>query len=492
MKPRAMISNRKPKDECGVFGILGHPEASILTTLGLHALQHRGQEACGIVSHDSRGFHMERHPGLVGDNFGKSTSTDSVASRLPGTNAIGHVRYATSGGSSPRNIQPLFAELASGGVALAHNGNLTNARLLRRELVENGAIFQSTMDTEVILHLVARSQKPKFIDRLIEALSQIEGGFALVVLTDNKLIGARDALGLRPLILGSLDGAPILVSETCALDIMQAQFVREIAPGEIIIITPQGIESLMPFAPRPQRLCLFEYVYFARPDSVISGRSVYDVRLRMGRQLALEQPAEADVIVPVPDSGVPAALGFAEQSRVPFQLGIIRNHYVGRTFIQPTQASRQLGVRLKHSANTDVIRNKRVVLVDDSVVRGNTSKKIVQMVREAGAKEIHLRSASPPIRHPDFYGIDMPSEAELMAARLSIAEMARELEVDSLGFLSLDGLYAALGVTDRNADDPQFADHCFSGRYPTVLTDLRSQTDSVPRQMSLLHESLHR
>jgi amidophosphoribosyltransferase len=480
------IATEKPQEECGVFGIFGHPEASILAALGLHALQHRGQEACGIVSYDGTAFHLERHLGLVGDNFGEAAL--DLQKRLPGYCAIGHVRYATSGGSTPRNVQPLFADLASGGVALGHNGNLTNARLLRRDLVENGAIFQSTMDTEVILHLVARSQRPMFVDRFIDALSQIEGGYALVALTEHRLVGARDPLGLRPLILGNLDGAPVLVSETCALDIMGAQFIREIEPGEVVVIGTQGIESLRPFPALTPRPCLFEYVYFARPDSVIAGRSVYAVRRAMGMQLAREHPAEADVIVPVPDSGVPAALGFSEHCGVPFQLGIIRNHYVGRTFIQPTQASRQLGVRMKHSANTAEIRGKRVVLVDDSVVRGNTSKKIVRMVREAGAAEVHLRSASPPIRHPDFYGIDMPSERELMAARMSLTEMAQELEVDSLGFLSLEGLYGALGLTARNANDPQFADHCFSGRYPTVLADLKMTDTNPVQQMSLLHE----
>ncbi|MEL7129002.1 MAG: amidophosphoribosyltransferase [Pseudomonadota bacterium] len=472
----------KPREECGVFGIYGHPEAAILTTLGLHALQHRGQEACGIVTFDRHRFHAEKHMGLVGDSF---TGLD-LPERLPGHTAIGHNRYSTQGRPVVRNIQPIFADLASGGFAIAHNGNLTNARHLRQELVQDGAIFQTTMDTEVVLQLIAKSTRDRVTDRFIDAMGRIEGGYALVGLTNKKLIGARDPIGLRPLILGKLGEAFVLTSETCALDIIGAEFVREIENGEVVIIDEHGLESITPFPPRPARPCVFEYVYFSRPDSIVHGRSVYEVRRRMGHQLSIETPADADVIVPVPDSGVPAAIGFSEECGIPFQLGIIRSHYVGRTFIQPTQTSRQLSVSKKHSPNRAVLDGKRVVLIDDSIVRGNTSKKIVQMVREAGAREIHFRSASPPIMHPDFYGIDMPSKDELFAAKFSLEEMRRELAVDSLGFLSVDGLYRAIDDTERNPASPAHADHCFTGDYPTLLTDHESKESAKEHQLSLL------
>jgi len=477
----------KPREECGVFGVFGSEDASVLTALGLHGLQHRGQEGCGIVSYDGR-FHHERHLGLVGKHF----SDADVPKRLPGHSAIGHTRYATSGGTILRNVQPLFADLALGGFALAHNGNLTNARELRERLVEDGAIFQSTSDTECILQLIAKSRKAKVVDRFVEALHQIEGAYALVCLTANMMIAARDPVGIRPLVLGDRNGAPILASETCALDMIGAKFVRTIEPGEVVVITREAgkvkLDSHFPFPRREARPCIFEFVYFARPDSVIDGRSVYDIRKRMGRVLAKETGVEADVIVPVPDSGVPAAMGFAAESGIPYELGIIRNHYVGRTFIQPKQEIRALGVRLKHSANRDVIAGKRVVLVDDSIVRGTTSRKIVQMVREAGAKEIHLRSASPPIRHPDFYGIDMPSVDQLMAAQMTLEEMRKSLEVDSLGFLSVDGLYTAMGEKARNAANPQFTDHAFTGDYPTRLLDHSLDRSSRDYQLSLLAE----
>ena len=474
----------KPREECGVFGVFGHPEASILTALGLHALQHRGQEACGIASYNGLLFHNERHTGLVGDAFtGKDMKT-----RLPGSSAIGHNRYPTQGTPAMRNIQPIFADLDCGGFAVAHNGNLTNSRALRRQLVERGAIFQSTMDTEVILHLISRSDKSRITERFVDALGQIEGGYALVALSENMLIGARDPVGLRPLVLGDFNGAYILASETCALDLIGANFVREVEPGEIIVITKDGVESLTPFQRRSTAPCLFEFVYFARPDSVIQGKSVYDVRRRMGLRLAAETPADADVIVPVPDSGVPAALGFSEASGIPFHLGIIRNHYVGRTFIEPTQVDRQTSISKKHAPNRHVLKDKRVVLVDDSIVRGNTSKRIVRMVRDAGAKEIHFRSASPPIRFPDYYGIDMPSESELMAARMSIEEMRNELEVDSLGFLSVEGLYWAVGDIKRDGNSPQYADHCFTGDYPTRLIDRRREETGRDIQLSLLDD----
>ncbi len=470
----------KPREECGIVGVFGHSEASFLTTLGLHALQHRGQEACGIATYDGEKFHNERHMGLVGEAFG-----GDLSGRLPGQSAIGHNRYSTQGKPALRNIQPIFADLDSGGFAIAHNGNLTNARALRKKLVRRGAIFQSTMDTEVILHLLARSDQDRVADRFLDAIRQIEGGFALVGLTNKKLIGARDPSGLRPLVLGELDGALILASETCALDLMGADIVREIEPGEVVIINEEGLRSFHPFPTQPVRPCLFEYVYFARPDSIVQGRSVYEVRRNMGHQLAAEHPADIDVVVPVPDSGVPAAIGFSEASGVPFQLGIIRSHYVGRTFIQPTQTGRQKAVSRKHSPNAAVLKGKRVLLVDDSIVRGNTSRKIVQMVREAGAKEIHFRSASPPITHQDFYGIDMADRSELIAANNSLEEMTDYLKVESLGFLSVAGLYRAIGI-ERDEQYPQFADHCFTGNYPTRLVDHDRDESSKHRQLSLL------
>ena len=453
--------------ECGVFGVFGVRDASAVTALGLHALQHRGQEACGIAAFDGTSFHTERHQGQVGDAF---TGADLVT-RLPGQYAIGHTRYSTAGGSGARNIQPMFADLEAGGVALAHNGNLTNFRHLRDRLVGEGAIFQSTSDSEVILHLLARSRKARIVDRFIDAISQIEGGYALVALTNKKLIGVRDPLGIRPLVLGDLAGKPVLASETCALDMIGARFVRDIEHGEMVVISDTGVESLRPFPAVRARPCVFEYVYFARPDSMVNGRSVYDVRKRMGARLARETGVEADLVSPVPDSGVPAAIGFAQESGLPFEMGIIRNHYVGRTFIQPTQGVRELGVRMKHSPNRAVLEGKRVVLIDDSIVRGTTSRKIVRMVREAGAKEVHLRSASPPIQWPDFYGIDMPDRDKLLAANKTLAEMTRFLEVDTLGFLSVDGLYDALEAGPRDPACPQFTDHYFTGDYPTRLLD---------------------
>jgi amidophosphoribosyltransferase len=399
------------REECGVFGVFGHPDAAALTALGLHALQHRGQEAAGIVAYDGAQFHSERRLGLVGDNFSK----ESTINRLAGRAAIGHVRYSTTGDTVLRNVQPLFAELAAGGFAVCHNGNLTNGLSLRKELISHGAICQSTSDTEVILHLLARSQQPRTMERFIEALRALEGAYSLVCLTNKKMIGARDPLGIRPLVLGEFNGAHILASETCALDIIGARFVREVENGEVVVITEEGVESLHPFAPLQARPCIFEYIYFSRPDSILGGRSVYEVRKATGRELAHESPVEADVVIPVPDSGVPAALGFSQFSGLPFELGIIRNHYVGRTFIEPTQHIRALGVKLKHNANRAVIRGRRIVLIDDSIVRGTTSHKIVRMMYEAGAREVHMRIASPPIRHPDFYGIDTPEQHALLA-----------------------------------------------------------------------------
>ncbi|MGC6476255.1 MAG: amidophosphoribosyltransferase [Parvibaculales bacterium] len=471
------------REECGVFGIYNHPDAAALTALGLHALQHRGQEAAGIVSFDGQQFNSERRLGLVSENFTKANIID----RLEGRAAIGHVRYSTTGDTILRNVQPLFADLAGGGFACAHNGNLTNALTLRNELVKRGAIFQSTSDTETILQLVARSKRRQTVDRLIDALFQIQGAYSLVVLTNKKLIGARDPLGIRPLVLGDLDGSPVLASETCALDIIGARFVREIENGEIVVITENGISSVKPFpkiAPRP---CIFEYIYFSRPDSILDGRSIYDCRKNFGRVLAEESGVDADVVIPVPDSGVPAALGYAEKSNIPFELGIIRNHYVGRTFIEPTQAVRQLGVKRKHNPNKAHVAGKRVVLIDDSIVRGTTSVKIVEMMREAGATEVHMRIASPPITHPDFYGIDTPDKEQLLAANHELEEMRAYIGADSLAFLTVDGVYRAMGhMQGRNPDQPQYTDHCFTGDYPTPLAD-QSGNEKV-QQLSLLKE----
>ena len=423
--------------------------------------------------------------GHVGDAF----AGPDLNTKLPGMAAIGHTRYSTAGGSFLRNVQPMFADMASGGVALAHNGNLTNFLTLRERLVSEGAIFQSTSDSDVILHLIARSRKLKLVERFIDALSQIEGGYALVAMTNKKLIGVRDPLGIRPLVLGELDGKHVLASETCALDMIGAQFVRDIEHGEMVVISDTGIESIRPFPAARARPCVFEYVYFARPDSVVNGRSVYNVRKRMGQRLAEEHPVEADVVVPVPDSGVPAALGYAQASQLAYEMGIIRNHYVGRTFIQPTQGARELGVRMKLSPNRAVLAGKRVVLIDDSIVRGTNSVRVVRMVREAGASEVHLRSASPPILWPDYYGIDMPEREKLLAARYSMEEMVRYLGVDSLGFLSVDGLYWAMGAGARDPENPQFTDHYFTGDYPTRLLDRQiaeGRHDMVERQLSLL------
>jgi amidophosphoribosyltransferase len=471
------------REECGVFGILGQDDsAGALTALGLHALQHRGQEAAGIVTSNGSHFHSERRLGLVGDNFNKA----DVIGRLKGHMALGHNRYSTTGDTVLRNVQPLFADLDTGGFAVAHNGNLTNALTLRRELVSSGAIFQSTSDTEVVLHLVSRSRRRRIVERFVDALVQIEGAYALVCLTNDMLIGARDPIGIRPLVLGKLGSSYVLASETCALDIVGAELVREIENGEIVVITKDGIESHRPFARRQARPCIFEYIYFARPDSIVGGRNVYAIRKQMGVELAREAPAEADVVIPIPDSGVPAAIGYAQESRTPFELGIIRNHYVGRTFIEPEQRIRQLGVKLKHSANASAVRGNRIALIDDSVVRGTTSKKLVQMMFEAGAREVHFRVSSPPIAHPDFYGIDTPRTTELLAANMSVEEMCRFMGATSLSFLSVDGIYRALGYEGRDARNPQFTDHCFTGDYPTTLTDQHGAARSG--QLSLLTE----
>lgn len=457
-------------EECGVFGILGgQNDASARTALGLHALQHRGQEAAGIVSFDGKQFYTHRALGLISDNF----SSASVIDRLKGYSAVGHTRYSTTGETLLRNVQPLFAELNFGGFAIAHNGNLTNAMKLRRELIKLGSIFQATSDTEVIIHLMARSSNARAVhERLVDALKQVEGAYSLICLTQNALIGVRDPHGVRPLVLGKLGDAFILASETCALDIIGADYVRDIEPGELVIINSKGIESLHPFGTQQKRFCVFEYIYFARPDSTLEGRGVYEARKRIGMELAKEKPVQADLVVPVPDSGVPASIGYAAASGIPFELGIIRNHYVGRTFIEPSDHVRHLGVKLKHNANQAILKGKRVILVDDSIVRGTTSKKIVNMVRDAGAREVHMRIASPPTTHSCYYGVDTPERAQLLAAQHDVAAMARLIGVDSLAFISIDGLYRAMGEAKRDAANPAFCDACFTGEYPVALTDV--------------------
>jgi amidophosphoribosyltransferase len=454
-------------EECGVFGIFGHPDAAAHTALGLHALQHRGQEAAGIVSCDGSQFYSHRALGLVGDNFNSS----EVMGKLKGNIAIGHNRYSTTGETHLRNVQPLFGDFSFGGLAVAHNGNLTNAMTLRKQLIDLGCLFQSTSDTEVIVHLLALSKQNTVEDRLYDALVRIEGAYSLVVLGNDMLIGVRDPLGVRPLVMGKLGDATLLASETCAFDIVGAEYVRDIEPGEIVIVTKEGIRSLKPFPKTPRRFCIFEYVYFARPDSMAEGQNVYEVRQHIGAMLAREAAVPADVVVPVPDSGIPAALGYAKESGIPFELGIIRNHYVGRTFIEPSDHVRHLGVKLKHNSNRAMLEGKRVILVDDSIVRGTTSKKIVAMVREAGAKEVHMRIASPPTTHSCFYGVDTPTRDQLLAAKNDVKEMAKIIGVDTLAFISLDGMYKAVGGLPRNNFAPQFCDACFSGDYPIPLTD---------------------
>ena len=469
-------------EECGVFGIFGNDDAAALAALGLHALQHRGQEAAGIVAYDGKHFNAHRDLGHVGDIF----SSEEIMSRLPGHAAIGHNRYSTTGETALRNVQPLFADLSLGGFALAHNGNLTNARQLRRQLVNNGAIFQSTTDTETILHLIATSEAGSFVDRIIAALRQIEGAYSLVALSKNCVFAVRDPMGVRPLVLGKLGDAHVVTSETCALDIIGAEFVRDIEAGEMVVLDESGVHSLRPFPPAPRRPCIFEYIYFARPDSLMEGISIYETRKRIGAELSVESGISADVVIPVPDSGVPAAIGYSEASNIPFELGIIRNHYVGRTFIEPGQQIRNLGVKLKHNANRAYIQGKRVILVDDSIVRGTTSIKIVEMVRAAGATEVHMRIAAPPTSHSCFYGIDTPERDELLASRMDVAGMAKHIGVDSLAFISIDGLYRAMGEEARNAEAPKFCDACFTGDYPIRLTDFADRETSS--QLSLLAE----
>jgi amidophosphoribosyltransferase len=475
----------KLREECGIFGVIGARDAAPIVALGLHALQHRGQEAVGITSFDGHEFFSRRGIGHVAANF----SDASALAELPGPMAAGHVRYSTTGGSGLRNVQPLFADLASGGFAIAHNGNISNAMALRRELVSKGSIFQSTSDTEVIIHLVATSRYPTLLDRFVDALRLVEGAYSLICMTSAGMIACRDPLGIRPLVMGKLGDATVFASETVALDVVGADFVRQVDPGELIEVDHAGkVVSHRPFGLRSPRPCIFEHVYFSRPDSLVDGRSVYEVRKAIGQELAIESPVEADLVVPVPDSGVPAAIGYAHQSGIPFELGIIRSHYVGRTFIQPSDGARNADVRRKHNANRALVAGKRVVLIDDSIVRGTTSLKIVQMMRDAGAAEVHFRVASPPTEHSCFYGVDTPERSKLLAARMDVAAMAEFIQADSLAFVSIDGLYRAVGEARRESGRPQYCDACFSGDYPTRLTDL-SERDN-PDQLSLLAEKV--
>lgn len=486
----ALLGASALKEECGVFGVIGAPDAAKVTALGLHALQHRGQEAAGIATYDSeeKRFHNERHLGLVADQFSNSATLE----KLKGSAAIGHTRYSTQGDTILRNVQPLYADLDKFGIAVAHNGNLTNSLKLRSELIQRGCIFQSTSDSELFLQLTARSHQISVVDKLIDALKQVEGAYAITVLTPRAVIGARDPIGIRPLIIGDYNGKPILASETCALDIIGAKFVRDVNPGEVVVCKEDGeVESRQVF-PRPARPrpCIFELIYFARPDSRVDGKSVYEVRKRLGAQLAQEAPCEADLVSPIPDSGVPAAIGYAQASGLPYEMGLIRSHFVGRTFIEPQQRIREAGVARKHSPNRGAIDGKRVVLIDDSVVRGTTSRKIAEMVRAAGAKEVHLRVACPEIKHPDFYGINTPSYEELFASSRSLEEMRADLGVDSLAFLSVNGLYEAIENRPRDAAAPAYTDHCFTGDYPTGLTDRdEAKRNAMITQLSFLAET---
>ncbi len=474
------FNSDKLREECGIFGISDHGDASALVALGLHALQHRGQEGCGIVSFDGKNYHSEKRQGLVGDHFTDQT----IIKKLPGNYAIGHNRYSTTGETSLRNIQPFFADLHMGGLSIAHNGNLTNALMLRENLVKEGAIFRTTSDTETIVQLIAKSKRDKFLDKLIDALFQIQGGFSLVLMTNKKLVGVRDPFGIRPLVIGKLKNSYILASETCALDIVGATFIREVENGEIVVIERNELKSLKPFPKQKPRPCVFEYIYFARPDSLINNKCAYEYRKNLGQELAKETDIQADLVVPVPDSGVPAALGYAEQSKKKFELGLIRNHYVGRTFIEPSQNIRSLGVKLKLNPTKTIVKNKTIILIDDSLVRGTTCHKIINMLYESGAKEVHVRIACPEIKYPDFYGVDMPTKEELLAHRKSNEQMCDYIKAKSLKFLSLDGLYQALIGDKRNLNYPQFSDHYFTGEYPIKPFD--SLKGMKVKQLSLL------
>ncbi len=480
LKRRLKIFNPKLKEECGVFGISNIQDASALAALGLHALQHRGQEGCGIVTFDGEKYYSEKRFGLVGDNFNK----EKVLKNLKGNYAIGHNRYSTTGNNVLRNIQPFFADTNAGGIGVAHNGNLTNSISLRNKLVEDGAIFYTTSDTETIVQLIAKSKRPKTIDKVIDAIFQIQGGYALVMLTQNSLIGVRDPYGIRPLVIGKLGNSYVLASETCALDIIGAKFLREVDNGEIVLIENNELQSIKPFPARKIRPCVFEYIYFSRPDSIINGKTAYEHRKNIGKELAKENDTDADIVVPVPDSGNAAAMGFSQHLKINFEHGLIRNHYVGRTFIEPSQKIRSLGVKLKLNANKTTIKNKKIILIDDSLVRGTTSYKIVKMLYDAGAKEVHVKIACPEIRYPDFYGVDTPTKKELLAANKTNDEICEYIGANSLRFLSIDGLYRAIGFEKRNETYPQLTDHYFTGDYPIKLVD--ELGDNKITQLSLL------
>ncbi|GAB5488233.1 MAG: amidophosphoribosyltransferase [Parasphingorhabdus sp.] len=474
----------KLREECGIFGVAGAEDASAMVALGLHALQHRGQEAAGITCRNNGQLYSHRALGPVAGNF----DSQEVIDKLRGDYACGHVRYSTTGAGTLRNIQPLEADLASGGFAVAHNGNISNALKLRDELVRNGSIFQSTSDTEVIIHLVATSKYRTLLDKFIDALRQVEGAYSLICMTSEGMIACRDPLGIRPLVMGRLGDAYIFASETVALDLVGAEYERSVEPGELIVVSNGELRSHHPFGSRQARPCIFEHVYFSRPDSIVDGNSVYSVRKEIGAQLATENPVDADYIIPVPDSGTPAALGYSEKSGTPFELGIIRSHYVGRTFIQPGDGVRHLGVKLKHNANKPLVNGKKIVLVDDSIVRGTTSLKIVQMMREAGAAEVHMRIASPPTMHSCFYGVNTPEREKLLAAMKSIEQMCEFIQADSLAFISIDGLYRAVGEETRQDIQPQYCDACFTGAYPTALTDQDGMEQ--PDQLTMLNEQV--
>ena len=480
LKKRFKNFNPKIKEECGVFGITNNDDAAALTALGLHALQHRGQEGCGIVSFDGTRYHSEKRFGLVGDNFNK----EKVLKKLNGNYALGHNRYSTTGGTTLRNIQPFYADTNAGGISISHNGNLTNAITLRSKLVKDGAIFYTTSDTETIVQLIAKSKRQKTIDKIIDALFQIQGGYALVMLTQKTLIGVRDPFGIRPLVIGKIKNSYVLASETCALDIIGAKYIRDVENGEIVFIENDKLESIKPFPKKKERPCIFEYIYFSRPDSILNGKSAYEYRKSFGMQLAKEDKLSGDVIVPVPDSGNAAALGYSQEAKINFELGLIRNHYVGRTFIEPSQKIRSLGVKLKLNPNQTSIKNKKVILIDDSLVRGTTSHKIVKMLYDAGAKEVHVRIACPEIKYPDFYGVDTPTKKELLAANKSNDEICKYIGASSLKFLSIEGLYKSMGFESRNYNYPQLTDHYFTGDYPVKPID--NLGDDKITQLSLL------
>jgi len=483
LKKKLKIYNPKLKEECGVFGISNSSDASTLTALGLHALQHRGQEGCGIVSYDGKQYYSEKRFGLVGDNFNK----EKVLKKLPGSFAIGHNRYSTTGGTTLRNIQPFFADTNAGGIGVAHNGNLTNAITLRNSLVNEGAIFHTTSDTETIVQLIAKSKRNKTIDKIIDALFQIQGGYALVMLTKNTLIGVRDPFGIRPLIIGKLKNSYVFASETCALDIIGAKFIREVENGGIVYVENNRLISIKPFPIKKARPCVFEYIYFSRPDSILNKKTAYEYRKKFGTELAKENNDKIDIVIPVPDSGNAAAIGYSQHMSKCFELGLIRNHYVGRTFIEPSQKIRSLGVKLKLNANKSTIENKIIALIDDSLVRGTTCYKIVKMLYDAGAKEVHVRIASPEIKYPDFYGVDTPTKKELLAANKTNDEICEYIGAKSLKFLSIDGMYKAMGFTKRNETYPQLTDHYFTGDYPIKPIDQLG--DDKITQLSLLSTS---